>query len=152
MQNTKQPHWQHHTHTKNISLARHTNRSNIKCLCLCNMMRWLSTSSSWEHFTGIKLEKKIKGKLKKSERSVYPLMSLLVCLRLSTCICWRVTSKPACVWSEDSAANVSCLKHYTSTSSTSSSHTFGIHQLLCAVTALIGCIWLVDMVGGNSGG
>lgn len=50
----------------------------------------------------------------------------------------HVTSSAACVWSEDSMANVSCLKR--DTSSTSGAHTLGIHQLLsCYVQSV--CWW-----------
>ena len=57
--------------------------------------RWGSRApSSWEHFlTGIKNWKREK-KRKKLEKPVYPLMSLLVCRSLSTCICGTLQNSP----------------------------------------------------------
>lgn len=55
-------------------------------LCLCNVMRGLSAKPAAENiFTGI--ENKKKDHLRKLEKFVYPLMSLLVGLSLSTRIC-----------------------------------------------------------------
>ena len=93
MQNTKQPHWRCHKifHYPDTRTDQISNVLLPRSLCLCNMMRWLSTTSSSEHFY------RNQKKLKKLEKSVYPLMSLLVCLCLSTRICGMLQTAHMCL-------------------------------------------------------
>lgn len=95
MQNTKQPEWQCH---KIFHYPDFSNRSNIKCalsspFCLCNTMRRQSATSSWEHFYRNRRERIVRN----LRGLVYPLMSLLVCLRLSTRICGTLQTAHMCL-------------------------------------------------------